>query len=139
MEKGLTVYHLDETGRYICEGTADPDPMQPGKYLVPRNAVTTPIPADKLQKYWHWQWTGRKWIPQYDHALHAAHIERVRHERNQRLYACDWTQLPDAKLSVYEVFGWQKYRQQLRDITALPEFPNVEWPVQPGEKKEVKA
>jgi len=40
-------------------------------------------------------------------------IKRV---RNELLIACDWTQLPDAVLTVEEKEAWLIYRQKLRDI-----------------------
>lgn len=53
----------------------------------------------------------------------------VRLDRNQRLTACDWTQLAD---SPTDKAAWARYRQNLRDITQQLEFPyNVEWPVSP--------
>lgn len=55
----------------------------------------------------------------------------VRTERNTRLTACDWTQLPDVTLATKS--DWATYRQALRDITAQPGFPiNVTWPTEPG-------
>jgi len=54
----------------------------------------------------------------------------VREERNTRLAACDWTQLPDAPV---DREAWAAYRQALRDITDQPDFPdNVEWPIPPA-------
>lgn len=54
----------------------------------------------------------------------------IRASRNQRLAACDWTQLPDAPVDHIE---WANYRQALRDVSSQPGFPwNVEWPSQPA-------
>jgi hypothetical protein len=45
----------------------------------------------------------------------------------------DWTQLPDVPLSAEQKTAWATYRQQLRDITAQPGFPNnINWPQKPG-------
>jgi hypothetical protein len=53
----------------------------------------------------------------------------VRSERNQRLAACDWTQLPDAPV---DTTSWAAYRQELRDVTGQAGFPwAVVWPVAP--------
>lgn len=53
----------------------------------------------------------------------------IRAERNDRLAACDWTQLPDAPA---DAAAWKKYRQQLRDLLEDLENPNdVQWPVPP--------
>lgn len=54
----------------------------------------------------------------------------IRAKRNDRLAACDWTQLADAPV---DSLGWANYRQALRDVTAQPGFPwDVSWPVLPA-------
>jgi hypothetical protein len=40
----------------------------------------------------------------------------IRLHRNQLLKDCDWTQLPDAPLSLEEKQAWSDYRQALRNI-----------------------
>lgn len=62
--------------------------------------------------------------------------------RNGDLMACDWTQLPDAKLSDEDKLAWTEYRQKLRDLTqdvtdpqpyvSIPK-PNWLWPCPPGQ------
>ena len=52
----------------------------------------------------------------------------VRSERNAKLAACDWTQLPDAPV-VHAV--WAGYRQALRDITDQTDPFNIVWPQEP--------
>lgn len=53
--------------------------------------------------------------------------------RNNKLAASDWTQLPDYPMSAEEKAAWAVYRQQLRDITNQPGFPdNIIWPTEPG-------
>lgn len=52
----------------------------------------------------------------------------VRGERNSRLAACDWTQLPDAPV---DAAAWATYRQELRDITDQPDPFNIVWPQEP--------
>ena len=54
----------------------------------------------------------------------------VRKERDRRLSATDWTQLPDVPLATKEV--WAIYRQALRDVTLQPDPFSVVWPVAPG-------
>ena len=65
----------------------------------------------------------------------AEDIERqwsnIRSERNQRLSACDWTQLSDAPLTNVETANWGSYRQALRDITTQSDPFNINWPVAP--------
>jgi hypothetical protein len=56
----------------------------------------------------------------------------VRDEREQKLAACDWTQLDDTPLSNTTKVAWAAYRQALRDIPSQSGFPwNVTWPQQP--------
>jgi len=53
----------------------------------------------------------------------------VRTSRNDKLAACDWTQLAD---STADKTVWATYRQLLRDVTAQDGFPwNVTWPEAP--------
>jgi hypothetical protein len=55
---------------------------------------------------------------------------KVRADRNQRLAACDWTQLADVPVDRQP---WAAYRQGLRDITAQQGFPwTVVWPAAPS-------
>lgn len=56
----------------------------------------------------------------------------LRAERNARIAASDWTQLPDAPLTSEAKAAWAAYRQQLRDITGQTGFPvDVVWPESP--------
>jgi hypothetical protein len=73
---------------------------------------------------------------QVDAALQEAAAEQdmnsLRAERNTRLSACDWTQLPDSPLSVEDKALWATYRQNLRDLPENTLDPlNPEWPEQP--------
>ena len=72
-------------------------------------------------------------VANYDRILLVAAQERkdsVRNDRNQRLMACDWTQLPDVGANINA--AWISYRQALRDVPEQPGFPdNVQWPVPP--------
>ena len=53
----------------------------------------------------------------------------VRAERDRRLLASDWTQLPDVPLATKE--AWTVYRQALRDITLQPDPFSITWPQPP--------
>lgn len=53
----------------------------------------------------------------------------VRSERDQKLSACDWTQLPDVVLTNAE--QWKAYRQELRDITNAPNPFDIVFPEPP--------
>jgi hypothetical protein len=53
----------------------------------------------------------------------------VRTSRNDKLAACDWTQIAD---STADKPVWATYRQALRDVTVQEGFPwNVTWPEAP--------
>lgn len=56
----------------------------------------------------------------------------IRAERNEKLWASDWTQLSDVPIAGWKKTEWTDYRQELRDIPQ--DFPNpgdVIWPVEP--------
>jgi hypothetical protein len=54
----------------------------------------------------------------------------VRARRKEKLVDTDWTQLQDAPVDSVE---WAAYRQQLRDITNQPGFPDsITWPTEPS-------
>jgi len=59
----------------------------------------------------------------------------IRQERNQRLYACDWTQLSDAGLSDVLKAAWVDYRIVLRNVPAdnsgATNLDEVLWPTAP--------
>ena len=58
------------------------------------------------------------------------HWVMLRIERDRKLFASDWTQLPDASV---DQAAWATYRQALRDLPANTEDPlNVSWPEMPG-------
>jgi hypothetical protein len=39
----MKIYHFDELGVFVGVGVAERDPLDKGKYLVPRNAVALPV------------------------------------------------------------------------------------------------
>ena len=54
---------------------------------------------------------------------------RVRAQRNEKLSACDWTQVADAPV---DKTVWANYRQELRNVPAQAGFPwDITWPTQP--------
>jgi hypothetical protein len=53
--------------------------------------------------------------------------------RNSLLLQCDWTQLPDVDLTTAQVGEWRIYRQELRDLPSLPDWPAVQFPPLPTE------
>jgi hypothetical protein len=59
-------------------------------------------------------------------------MPHVRRERDERLSACDWTQMADSPLSPEKRAAWAAYRQALRDLPSVysGEGP-IPWPVAP--------
>lgn len=55
----------------------------------------------------------------------------VANERDNILYSCDWTQLPDVPLTPEQVGQWRVYRQEVRDVMNQPDPFNIVWPVAP--------
>ncbi len=74
---------------------------------------------------------------EFDAAAEAADFDfgMLRGERNARLSATDWTQIPDNSLTDAERAEYTTYRQNLRDYPAqsdrLSTLPS--WPDAPGE------
>lgn len=65
-------------------------------------------------------------------AIDQQRLGEVRAERNRRIAASDWTQMPDAPLNAKQKSAWAAYRQALRDLPAQVTYlDNVEWPVVP--------
>lgn len=64
----------------------------------------------------------------------ARAAEEHRRTRNQLLADSDWTQINDSPLSNEDKTAWATYRQELRGISDLDAWPNLEdadWPVAP--------
>ncbi|RGP39049.1 tail fiber assembly protein [Pseudotabrizicola alkalilacus] len=104
----ITVLDLNELVLNVSEGEA----ALPGRADVERQMVVdgafVPRPPDP-------------------EAVWAA----LRAERDRRLAACDWTQLPDATVNRE---AWAAYRAALRDLPSLTTDPlSPIWPAPPQE------
>jgi hypothetical protein len=55
----------------------------------------------------------------------------LRAERDRRLAASDWTQMPDSPLSASMKAAWAVYRQALRDMTAVDHIGKAAFPAAP--------
>lgn len=91
------------------------------------NKSNTPTP------FFFGKWSNEvmSWIPDTDTTALEASIKA---ERNRLLTESDWTDTLSAKSRLGEELynSWQTYRQQLRDITSQPEYPQqVTWPQVP--------
>jgi len=70
----------------------------------------------------------------YQATLDASTAEGHRTTRNKLLVDSDWTQVNDSPLANDVKTSWAVYRSELRGITDLDEWPNLEdadWPVAP--------
>lgn len=96
----------------------DEIPVMSGEYFVKDGALCKRSPRPSM----HHEWDGAKWVPDIDRMARAA-----RRDRDERLAASDWTQIPDVPLATKE--AWAAYRQALRDVTEQPGFPTeITWP-----------
>ena len=79
----------------------------------------------------YYNWKDEAWVLDSD----ALWVE-IRENRNRRLYASDWTQLDDCKLSLTKKGEWTEYRQALREVpknnSDVTHADNVVWPDQPS-------
>ena len=56
----------------------------------------------------------------------------VRGERDRRLAASDWSQMPDNALDAPTIAAWAAYRQELRDVPQTQDDPDsIVWPEAP--------
>jgi hypothetical protein len=70
----------------------------------------------------------------YQATLDAAVAETNRATRNKLLADSDWTQMNDSPLTNEVKTAWATYRQELRDLSDLDAWPNLDdadWPVAP--------
>ena len=57
----------------------------------------------------------------------------VRAERDRKLTASDWTQMPDSALTSDKKTEWAAYRTSLRDLPSASGFPHtIAWPTEPS-------
>ena len=123
--------HDGVTTVHVTESMMSSDFMQPGWNLMlhiwdGEQFVHVGQPPNPRAVY---NGTGWEWDQE-------ALVGDVRTARNRKLFASDWTQMPDAPFTEEQKSAWQTYRQQLRDfMDNLPaEFDSVsglDWPVEP--------
>lgn len=122
----MTTLYLIDNNDVFTEAVPLVDPYA----SLPRCTLTPPPETTGTEVA---QWIGSSWtvLPAYPPPYKPSVEEQwasVRAERNQRLNACDWTQLPDAPVNAEH---WASYRQSLRDITTQSDPFNIAWPEQP--------
>lgn len=76
-------------------------------------------------------WQNSSWVWDVDNLLSF-----VREERAVKLFASDWTQVPDAPLTPEQVEEARVYRQALRDMIenchSIETLDDVPWPIKPS-------
>ena len=141
-----TVYCFDyATGRFVGTDTAMADPEEPGRFMIPGDATTTPPPVpanDNEVPVWRHETESWELVPDYVEEetpsptplTEAELAAAARAHCDDLLRACDWTQIPDAPFTEAQREEWQAYRQALRDLPGQEGFPEtIEWPVAPEE------
>lgn len=61
----------------------------------------------------------------------AQKLTLIRNERNNRLSACDWTQVADVPSTINKE-SWATYRQALRDLPSKVDINNPIYPIPPS-------
>ena len=69
----MNIYHYDKIGVYQGTTVARQDPLEPGRYLVPRNATTVAPPAEESGKAR--VFNGTAWVQREDHRGKLAYNE----------------------------------------------------------------
>lgn len=85
--------------------------------------------VEQINGKWFTKWSVTDMDAEAQTALNTTQAEAVRKQRNDKLAACDWTQVEDAPV---DKAAWATYRQALRDVTSQAGFPwTVNWPEAP--------
>jgi hypothetical protein len=95
----------------------------PGAFET-RRVVEAEVPQD-YPEIADWDAATEAFVPSAAKAM-----ARLRAERDERLRACDWTQLPDVAEAVR--LAWQPYRQALRDLPDTTDPFAPIWPSPPA-------
>ena len=130
------VYEGDIRLRY--SNVSFPTPFQPPEGYERVADVTPPSPTYAqnvlegtpalIDGAWTRQWVVTDASADEIAARTDAQWTSIRAERNAKLAACDWTQLPDAPV---DSVAWSSYRQALRDVTNQANPFNIIWPEKP--------
>lgn len=90
------------------------------------------LPVAQVDGAWTQRWEVQQLSPEEQQVITDTKATAVRQERNVRLTATDWTQLPDTGLDAQVRINWAKYRADLRSVPSQTGFPwSVTWPSQP--------
>lgn len=124
----LFAVHRQSDGRVIRVGScpdADHVTLQAQSGEVAIADAPEFVIADGL-----WRWTGDAFVRDDPPSPSLAEVwQEIRYQRDKRLLASDWTQLPDVPEATRA--AWVVYRQALRDLTEVASPADVIWPVPP--------
>jgi hypothetical protein len=120
VDESTPVYASELAMGFDWSGTIDG-----AEYLVVDGALAEK-PAQPSPNH-VFDYTTKQWV---DPRTAETQWPVVRAQRNARLSASDWTQLPDVPLATKE--AWAAYRQALRDVTLQSDPFAIDWPVAPG-------
>ena len=85
--------------------------------------------APSVHHVWRGSWVDGRTAAQ----IAAAAWTALRAERNAKLTACDWTQVPDSPMTALQRTCWAQYRQALRNMPETTTDPNnPTWPQEPN-------
>jgi spermidine/putrescine-binding protein len=109
------------------------DIANPSSYYLDSNGETLIQIPPKPSEYSIFDYTLKEWVdPRTDQQKYDDAVNVAIPQRNELLYASDWTQIPNNPLTAEKQQEWAVYRQELRDITIQAGYPfNIVWPVQP--------
>jgi len=119
---------LVDFGYMVFKYTEQPAPVQF------ENTNDGPIVWDETKQAYTNTWVNAPFTPEQMAQAQQNALANLTFAKNQKLYLCDWTQLPDVTLTPSEVADWRVYRQQLRDYmdTVTDPFNPPAWPTPPA-------
>lgn len=138
----------DTTGKvhYVVSPGLDSDYEDGGVYgdYIARHISISEDPGLFAMEY-YWGGDGWVWLGVRPDSFHVVvngewvvseplYSQYYLQERASRLFASDWTQLPDVSLTVAERSEAVSYRQALRDFTPIDysvPYTDIEWPTKP--------
>ena len=95
-----------------------------------RYQVASQQGAVEIDGQWYTHWVAVDITDEAKTAKDAEQAKSVRQQRDEKLSACDWTQVADAPV---DKAVWATYRQALRDLPKEAGFPwTMTWPTAPG-------
>ena len=130
----MNVYQTDESGILVGVTSADQDPLDSSRRLIPAGCVETAPPAYAEGQFVRcggssWSIEDIEVIEPEPATVPPTQEEISRAERNDLLAVSDWTQLADAPVNKD---AWASYRSLLRHVPETEGWPNnIVWPTPP--------